>query len=356
MRRLWALPEAPRVVAERRIDVRRSKMTVENRKQPLPTRRDFISLGIGAFVVGAIPFAARGRTRLVRRTLPVMGTFGEIAVVHRDDEYAQGAIDAAFLELARVESALTWFRPDSEIGRANRLAFSAPQGVSTETSRVLEASLRWAGVTDGAFDPCLGRAVELWDLGNRTQPPASAQVQRFARRGLFQALEVGKSQGRDVVVFHEEDMGIDLGGIGKGYGVDRAVETLRTWGIQSALVNVGGDLYALGGSEDGDPWKVGVRDPDDPGGLVTTLTLTDRAVATSGDYHQFFDHGGKRYHHLLDPMTGAPSQSSLRSVTIAAESCMDADAGATTAFVTGVEKVQSVMARVAPGMEVLHTA
>ncbi len=330
-------------------------MTVERRKQPLPSRRDFISLGIGAFVVGSIPLAARGRNRLVRRTLPVMGTFGEIAVVHRDEKYAQGAIDAAFQELARVESVLTRFRPDSEIGRANLSAFSAPQDVSAETSTVLEASLRWATATDGAFDPCLGRVVELWDLGNRTQPPTSNEVHRFARRGLFTALEIGKSQGRDVVVFHEEDMGIDLGGIGKGYGVDRAAEVLRSWGIQNALVNVGGDLYAIGGSEDGDPWKVGVRDPDDSNGLVTTLTMTDRAVATSGDYHQYFEHAGRRYHHLLDPNTGAPSQGVVRSVTVAAESCMDADAGATTAFVASVDKARDMMSQVAPGMEVLHT-
>lgn len=330
-------------------------MTVENRKQPLPTRRDFISLGIGAFVVGTIPFAKRGQKHLIRRTLPVMGTFGEVAVVHKDEKYAQGAIDAAFQELQRVESILTRFQPNSEIGLANLSAFSGPQNVSAETSGVLQASLRWAELTDGLFDPCLGRAVALWDVGNRQQPPGLQDVHRFAERGLFQALEVGKSQGRDVVVFHEEDMGIDLGGIGKGYGVDRAVEALRSWGIENALVNVGGDLYALGGSEDGDPWKVGVRSPDDPDALVTTLTMTDRAVATSGDYHQFFEHGGKRYHHLLDPTTGAPSQVRLRSVTVAAESCMDADAGATTAFIASVDAAQPMMSRAAPGSEVVYT-
>jgi thiamine biosynthesis lipoprotein len=329
-------------------------MTVENRKQPLPSRRDFISLGIGAFVVGTIPLAARGRKRLVRRTLPVMGTFGEVAVAHKDQKYAQGAIDAALQELQRVESTLTRFRPESEIGRANLSAFSGPQEVSAETSVVLQASLRWADVTGGAFDPCLGRAVEFWDLGNRTRPPEAQEVHRFAQRGLFKALELGKSGGKNVVVFHEKDMGIDLGGIGKGYGVDRAVEVLRSWGIRNALVNVGGDLYALGGSEDGDPWKVGVRDPDDPGALVTTLPLTDRAVATSGDYHQFFEHAGKRYHHLLDPTTGAPSEVAFRSVTVAAESCMDADAGATTAFVASIDEAPAMMFQVAPASEVVH--
>jgi len=330
-------------------------MTVENKKIPFPNRRDFISLGIGAFVVGTIPFAARSRKRLVRRTLPMMGTFGDVAVVHKDERYAQGAIDAAFQELTRVEALLTRFRFDSEIGQANLAAFSAPQAVSAETSGVLASALRWADASSGAFDPCLARAVELWDVGNRTQPPASSEAHRFAQRGLFKALELGRSAGSDVVVFHEEDMGIDLGGIGKGYGVDRAVEALRSWGIENALVNVGGDLYALGGSEDGDPWTVGVRSPDNPDGLIATLEMTDRAVATSGDYHQFFEHGGKRYHHLLDPATGAPSKVRARSVTVAAESCLDADAGATTVFVTSVDSASEVFPRVAPGAEVVHS-
>jgi thiamine biosynthesis lipoprotein len=343
------------MVAKRRIGVRRSTMTDETVAMPFPSRRDFISLGIGAFVIGSIPLATRGRKRLIRRTLPIMGTFGEVAIVHRDENYAQGAIDAAFQELQRVESVLTRFRPDSEIGRVNLSAFSGPQDVSAETSGVLRAALGWAQGTGGAFDPCLAQAVALWDFGNRSQPPGTQEVHRFARRGLFEALELGKSRGKDVVIFHEEDMGIDLGGIGKGYGVDRAVEALRSWGIENGLVNVGGDLYAMGVSEDGDPWMVGVRSPDDPDALITTLSMSDRAVATSGDYHQFFEYGGKRYHHLLDPTTGAPSERQTRSVTVAAESCIDADAAATSAFVASVEAARGMIAQVASGTEVVHT-
>jgi len=330
-------------------------MTVESGKRSFPSRRDFVSLGIGAFVVGTIPFATRSRRRLFRRTLPSMGTLGEIGVVHKDERYAQGAMDAAFQELQRVEAVLTRFRGDSEVATANRLAFHEPQVVSRETAEVLQSALRWADETGGAFDPCLARVMSLWNVGDRDLPPAGAAVHRFARRGLFRALELGTSRGRDVVVFHEEDMGIDLGGIGKGYGVDRAVEVLRSWGIQDALVNLGGDLYALGVSEDGDPWKVGVRDPDDPEGLATTLEMSDRAVATSGDYQQYFEYEGRRYHHLLDPETGAPSQAGLRSVTVAAQSCMAADAGATTAFVASLDVAGAVLHRLASNGEVVHT-
>jgi thiamine biosynthesis lipoprotein len=330
-------------------------MTVDTGKKPFPSRRDFIALGAGAFAVASLPILAKDRKRLIRRTIPVMGTFGEIAVHHRDERYAQGAIDAAFLELRRVEAVLTRFSPDSEVGRINRLAWKEPQPVSAETRGVLAESIRWSEASAGIFDPCLGGAMALWDVGNRTTPPGEIDVRRFRSRGLYQALEIGRSQDRDVVLFHEEDMGIDLGGIGKGYGVDRAVAVLRDWGIQNGLVNLGGDLYALGVSEDGDPWKVGVRSPDDPEGLVATLQMSDRGVATSGDYHQFFEHQGRRYHHLLDPETGAPSLARLRSVTVAAETCMAADAGATAAFVASPEGASGAMRMMDPGAEVVHT-
>ncbi len=330
-------------------------MTVENGKRSFPSRRDFISLGIGAFVVGTVPFVRSRGPRLVRRTLPLMGTLAEIGVVHGDEVYAQKAMDAAFQELGRVEALLTRYRGDSEVGAANRLAFGTPQVVSQETARVLRRSLRWADASQGVFDPCLAQAMGLWDVGERQRPPASQDVRRFARRNLYRALEIGRSRGRDVVLFHEDDMGVDLGGIGKGYGVDRAAAVLREWGIQNALVNVGGDLYAMGESEDGDPWKVGVRSPEDPGSLATSLPMRNKGVATSGDYLQYFEHGGRRYHHVLDPATGEPSRSRMRSVTVAADRCMDADAAATTAFVSSVERACRVMTRVAPEGEVVHT-
>jgi thiamine biosynthesis lipoprotein len=254
-----------------------------------------------------------------------------------------------------VEAVLTRYQAESEVGRANRLAFSSPQVVSSETASVLQRSLEWAQGSDGVFDPCLGQAVGLWDILNRNQPPALDEVHRFAGRSLYKALEIGTSGGSDVVLFHEEDMGVDLGGIGKGYGVDRAVAVLREWGIKDALVNLGGDLYAMGVSEDGDPWKVGIQSPDNSQSIVANLPMTDRGVATSGDYQRYFDHGGRRYHHLLNPETGAPSLVDLRSVTVAAENCMAADAAATTAFVSSVGFASRVMERLAPGSEVIHT-
>jgi len=179
-------------------------------------------------------------------------------------------------------------------------------------------------------------------------------VRRFAGKGLYRALEVERRGPLAAVTLHEEEMGVDLGGIAKGYGVDRAVEALRSWGIRNALVNVGGDLYAMGSSDDNDPWKVGIRSPVDPSKLAGTIELQDRAVATSGDYEQYFEHRGRRYHHLLDPKSGEPRASLVHSVTVAAESCMAADAGATTVFGTDAEEAGRLLVRGSAGAELVH--
>lgn len=310
----------------------------------IPTRREVLTLGIGAFVA-AVPFARQRPLVLVRRHAAVMGTFAEIAVAHRDPFHAQRAIDAALAALRRTERTMTRFDQASDVGRANRRAFVAPVAIEADTATVLQEGLWWAEASGGAFDPCLAHAVALWDVTHRREPPPAHEVARLANRRLFRSLEIGRRGGRIVVRFHDADLAIDLGGIAKGYGVDRAVAALRGHGIEHALVGAGGDLYALGRSPDGEPWRVGIRSPDDPAALAGTLAAEDVAVATSGSYEQFFQHGGERYHHLLDPVTAAPRRSVERSVTVAAPTCMAADAAATAVFGMARHEAELLLAR-----------
>jgi thiamine biosynthesis lipoprotein len=296
------------------------------------SRRDVILLGLGAFAVATTPWWLRRRAFLVRRSVPVMGTIGEIAVVHPNQRLAQHAIDAAIERLRLVERKMTRFAASSDVGRANLRAALEPTSISEMTATVIEAGLKWASSSHGAFDPCFGRAVELWDVGNRVAPPPQRKISRLARRDLYKSLSLDTWRGSTVVHFAEEDVQIDLGGIAKGYGVDRAVAALREFGVEHALVNVGGDLYAIGESEDGDPWQVGIRSAEDPSRVAQTFEIANQAVATSGDYQQFFRYNNRRYHHLLDPHTGAPRVSSAHSITVTADSCMAADAAATTLF------------------------
>ncbi|MBI4539938.1 MAG: FAD:protein FMN transferase [Gemmatimonadetes bacterium] len=322
-------------------------------RRQLPNRRDVIALGVGAFLVSTLPLARR-RHRLVRRSVPVMGTIAEFAVVHRDPRYAHAAIDAALAELERIERTMTRFRPTSDVGRANLGAAAAAVPVSRETALVLEEAVRWAEASDGAFDPCLERAVVMWDVTHRHEPPPGDRVRRLAGRRLYRALEIDTWRGAPVVRFRNKDAGIDLGGIAKGYGVDRATHALRDWGIRHALVNVGGDLYALGSSEDGDPWQIGIRSPVDPRRLAGSVEISDRAVATSGDYQQFFEYRGRRYHHILDPATGEPRRSEERSVTVMADTCMAADAAATAVFGMAQSEMGRLLRLRAPDAQVVR--
>ncbi|HSJ10487.1 MAG TPA: FAD:protein FMN transferase [Longimicrobiales bacterium] len=317
-----------------------------------PSRRDFLTIGAGVFAVSTLGLTMTQR-RLVRRTVPVMGTIAEIAVVARNERTAHGAIDAAVAELRAVERMMTRFDATSDIGRANRAVAGTAVAVSGATALVVAEALRWARIPGSGFDPAIGRAVELWDVAHRTSPPAARDVGALARRGLHRHVEVGTSNGRDVLVFHDDDVALDLGGIAKGYAVDRAVAALREWGVANALVNAGGDLYALGTSLEGDDWQVGIRSPDSPYGITATRPLRDGAIATSGDYEQHFMHDGRRYHHLLDPETAAPRATGVHSLTIAAASCISADAAATALFGIAPERSGSVIARAGDGVAIV---
>lgn len=322
-----------------------------------PSRREFVGLGIGAFVAAVAPPMLGGRRRLVRRTVPAMGTLVEVAVPTGDPDGAQRAIAAALDEVRWVDRTMTRFDRASDVGRANAAVPGRPVRVEAATGRVLEAGLRWARETGGRFDPCLGGAVAAWDVDRRHEPLEAIEVRRWAGQGLWRSLEVDARPGRDARVrLHRPEASIDLGGIAKGYAVDRAVEALRRQGVRDGLVSAGGDLYALGVSEDGDPWEVGVRDPADPSRYLRVLRLSDRAVATSGDYEAGFDHGGRRYHHLLDPSTGEPRRSPIHTLTVAAPSCMTADAAATAAFGATPSEALRLLRVAAPETDIVHTA
>ena len=297
-----------------------------------PDRREFLTMGMGVFVALSLPRALWRHSPLVKRTFPLMGTIAEVQVAHKDERFAEDAIDAAIAELQWVERTMTRFRSDSDIGRANLGAGRDGVRVTSETVIVIAAALRAASVSDGRFDPAVGAASELWDVLNRHEPPADDRVQRLAARGFWRKVDVAVSAGAPRVRFDDPDLHLDLGAIAKGYGVDRATGVLRSRGVRHAIVTVGGDLFALGQSPEGEPWTVGIRSPHDRHELAATLRVSDRAVATSGDYERFFRWHGMRYHHLIDPATAAPRRTPFHSATVLANRCIDADAASTAVF------------------------
>ncbi len=333
-----------------------------------PDRRTFLRLGIGALAVAAIPAPLRRGRALVRRRIPVMGTVAEVAIPARDPVWAQRAIDAAFAELRRVEAAMSRFRPDSDVGRLNASGDGWVR-VSQDTAGVLHAARDWSVRSGGRFDPCLGRVTRLWDGVERGTEVPTDVIEAAAHQLLRRSGRTGEPGGRyapwkvlEVQAGHAEGRArldsteaVDLGGIAKGFAIDLAAEALRGHGVIDGLVNVGGDLVALGSDVSDEPWLIGVRAPDDPSGLATTLEATDVAIATSGDYVRYFESAGRRYHHLLDPTTGASRATTMRSLTVCAERCIDADAAATALFGAAPEITRAVARGSSGGVRVIHT-
>lgn len=276
-----------------------------------------------------------------------MGTVVQITVAHPDEEVARKAMERAFMEIQRVERLLSSYLPESEISLLNRRAGREAVPVGEEVRGIIERAMEVSRSSGGAFDVTVGPLMDQWNFDSGGTVPAEEDLEAALALVGFEKLSLDGERG--TVRFLSEGMKIDLGGIGKGYAVDRAASALRESGIPNAIIDAGGDLRLLGHRPGKDFWRIGIRHPRDPGRLLLSLDLADRAVVTSGDYERFFMSGERRYHHLLDPATGFPA-AGCESVTVIASSAADADAYATAAFVLGPERGLDFL-RGLPGVE-----
>ncbi len=246
--------------------------------------------------------------------------------------------DAAVAEVKRLERLMTTWDPSSEVSRINAAAGDRPVAVGEETFAVIAESLRASALSGGAFDITFETLHGLWkfDEDLDPHPPADAQVRARVRYVGF--THVKTDGAARTVLLDEPHVRIGLGGIAKGYAVDRAAKVLEDGGLTSFYVQAGGDLYARGTKPDGSPWLAGVRDPRGPeGDYFAMLPLSDHAFSTAGDYERAYIVGGKRYHHIIDPHTGYPATAS-RSVTIWAPTALLADEIDDAVFILGPEK------------------
>lgn len=309
-------------------------------------RRKFLKIG-GTFLfvcagAGLGPVLMRNR-RVYGKSTTVMGTIAEIQVVHDDAHRAMAIIDEALEEVRRIERVMSHFRDDSEIGLINRDAFRATVVISRETADVIRRGLHWSDVTGGAFDPGLGKIVELWDIKHRTEPPAEDKIRHLTGLAFHRHIHVTDGPAGETIRLTSEDVRLDLGGIAKGYAADRAAEIVSGHGIDQALINLGGDLVALGGKSAGEPWNVGIRDPLDTSRISEVLPLRNQAVATSGNYEQFFKYHGHLYHHIINPWLAQPSAGGFASLSIIGDNCRDADALATGLFFLGDQETLGLL-------------
>jgi thiamine biosynthesis lipoprotein len=249
--------------------------------------------------------------------------------LHAPDEHgARRAADAAIADVLRIEAKYSRYRDDSVTTAINRAAGGAPVAIDAETAALLRYAAQCHAQSDGAFDITSGVLRRAWNFGARPpQLPDPAAID--AARALVGWARVEWDERS--VRLPDSGMEIDFGGIGKEYAADRAATLLAQHGIAHALVNLGGDVRALGSQPGGAPWRVGIVHPRHPRGVIGEVELADAAVATSGDYERYFEIDGRRYCHILDPRTGWPVDQ-WQSVSVVAPLCIVAGSCATIAM------------------------
>lgn len=249
-----------------------------------------------------------------------------------DLDGAQHQVQAA---LNAIVAQMSPWEPGSDISRFNGAPAGAWMDLPDAFQHVLDRALHWAQASGGAFDPAAGRLVDLWGFGPPgavEAPPSDAAIaEALAASGWDRLARDGAR------IFQPGGLALDLSGIAKGFGVDEVSAVLRRLGLANHLIEIGGELRGEGLKPDGEPWWVEIAAPPGlalPGGPILAA-LHGLSIATSGDYRRVLEHGGRRYVHTLNPRTGQPAENGLRSVSVIAATCMDADALCTVLAVLG---------------------
>jgi thiamine biosynthesis lipoprotein len=281
----------------------------------------------------AVLTSVEGRTLYTTR-IALMGGQAEIKFVDdRDREAAVTLAREAVAEARRIETKFSRYRPTSVVSEINDAAGGSPVAIDDETEFLIQAALDLASLTEGRFDPTVGILRQAWDF-RKAEVPSEESI-----RDLLPRVDAGAVLLRHGTVrLAREAMELDLGGVGKEYAADRVAELLKMRGVESALVNLLGDVRTVGRRGDRKPWVIGVQDPRDRTRFRFRIRAKeDCGIATSGDYERCFEIDGIRYHHILDATTGYPARG-IASATVVAPTAFEAGRLATAAFLLGSER------------------
>lgn len=265
-----------------------------------------------------------------------MGNHFEISAVASVEAWAFERIDAAICEIRRIEKLLTTFNETSETSIVNQMAGICPVRVSRETFDIIERSIRISGITQGAFDITYGSVdKKLWNFDTTmTALPDKATAKKMVRLINYRNIILNKEMS--TVYLKEKGMRIGFGGIGKGYAAEKAKHVMKEMGVESGVVNASGDLTAWGYQPDGNPWTIGIVNPNSAGEIFSYMNITNMALATSGNYEKYIMIDGKRYSHTINPRTGLPV-TGIKSVTVITPNAEIADAMATPVMIMGIQ-------------------
>lgn len=269
----------------------------------------------------------------------LLGTNSVITIY--DSSIPDGAFERYFSRVEEIQDRMSINESDyddTEVLQINRNAGERAVEVSEDSFYVIRRGKEWGRITDGVFDISVTPLVRLWGIGTPSEQVPSQEAREEALSRIdYRNVELNESENS--VYLTDEDMGIDVGGIAKGFAVDEIASMMSEDGIESAIVDFGGDLYTIGTRPTGDPWRIGIQHPSGRRQeLLAVITSSNESVVTSGMYERYFEVDGERYHHIFDLETGAPSRSGLVSATVIGPEALGADVLSTTLFVMGLER------------------
>ena len=286
--------------------------------------------------------------KLFKQTRMIMGTFAEISVYSSDEKNTGKAIDAALDEIERMDSIMSNYKNKSELSILNKTAAKSPVQCSKELLDVIEQSLYYSKLSEGAFDITVSPIVALWGFfDEKVRIPSGKDIEKLLPAVSHENIVINKddNQGIGTVFFKNTKTQIDLGGIGKGYAVDKALNVIKKLGIYNACINLGGNIYVLGAPDGKDAWRIGIQHPRNKDEILGYLELINEATATSGDYERFIEIKGKRYSHIINPRTGQPVSGTI-AVVIVAPTGTAVDALSTSVFVLGHERGLKLISKI----------
>ncbi len=290
--------------------------------------------------------ACAARAGWVGEAIDLMGTRVSVELWDDDEEQGRELVAAVLDDYRRIDATMSTYKPDSVLSLVNARAETGPVPLDAELFSLISRALELSVLSGGAFDITYESVGYLYDF-HAHQHPNGAEI--AAHLDAIDYRHVVLDAASRTISFTKPGVRINLGGIAKGYAVERGAAYLRSKGIENAVLNAGGDTRVLGDRR-GAPWIVGIRHPRRGDEVVTRLPLVDEAISTSGDYERYFEEDGHRYHHILNPATGEPTQGVL-SVTVIGPDATTTDGLSTTIFVMGPKAGLEMLARSFPGYE-----
>lgn len=292
----------------------------------------FISLILMIFIVGC---STKDVDEPISRTEIIMGTTVGVTLYENGSEEV---LDKVFKRVQEIENLVSINKEETEIDKLNENAGISPVKLSDSSFEIIEKALYYSKLSSGGYDLTVGPLVKLWSIGlPEAKVPSQEEIEEIIKNIDYTKVELNKNTKE--VFLSEKGMLLDLGSIAKGYAADEIVKILKEENINSAIIDLGGNIYALGFKEGNKNWKIGIQNPfDNRGKIVGSLEVSNKTVVTSGVYERYIEQDGQTYHHILNPETGYPYETDIAGVSIIADKSIDGDALSTLVFTKGLEK------------------